>query len=463
MSLSPTYACFGCVEFAHNARTKAYIGWACRTGRLDGRRVPPTNWICTCADDGLVGDFSDPITDQVCWYDPAIPESADFLGIVIHGTAGFRASTYSRELINAVGRGSILGLPVVAGKQLLLNVYLYATSAAGMAYGIEWLRRQFEHDQRCPTDGSTCSSCQGQLFTARMFCPTEDSLDDGLHSWAAAGTIDGFDLNEDEYPMGRGHCDVMRQGTITIGTESPDSYSTLPISTAEVTIGDAFNALGNCQTIADLPTLDDVCCPICSETGCDPCTTDPGCDCLPPFVLTPERIGTTAPCFTDPVCRCIGAVQVTDLPAGYETALRMTLRAGWNSGNPTFQKFGMRNVVFRVFENPEGFPLPTDLTTYEALVERMTPCAEVGVSWMPAGSELIVDGLSGQTWLKCNGRCVDHSSRVHTIAGTLFPLVARCTDLVITCEWDCLNSQGVDSMGTILSAFQVEAFLGFKS
>lgn len=465
MSLQPSYACFGCVEFAHNARTKAYIAWACRTGRLDGKRKPPTAWICSCPDDTPESSnddaFNDPITDAVCWYDPTIPESADFLGIVIHGTAGIRSSTFTRELQTALGRGSILGTPVVTGKQILLEVYLYATSAAGMNYGIEWIRRQFEGDGRCPSDGATCASCQGQLLTLRTHCPDEDDLDRGLRSWAAAGTIDGFDLDEDEYPMGRSHCHIMRQGELTLATESPDSYSTLPVSDAEVDVSEAFTALGNCLLADDLPTLDDICCPICN-TGCDPCTTDPGCDCMPPFVLTPETVGSTAPCFTDPVCRCIGALEVTDLPAGYESALRMTFRSGWNPLNPVFQRYGMRNAVFRVFENPEGFPLPTDLTSYEALTERMRPCAEVGVSWMPAGSELIVDGLSGRTWLKCNGKCVDHSARVHTISGTLFPLKARCTDLVITVEWDCLNTQGVDDPSTILSSFQVETFLGFR-
>jgi hypothetical protein len=572
VSLAPSYACFGCVDFANNQRTRTYIEWACRTGKFTGdpsALVRRSRSWCECPDDAIImstdeiivrtfqqgsptvgerqdllipddasgtftisdgenvslpitivgitpasiqaaiaawvpnpvvasitvddyiafsftwlpaaGDrrrmtiddsgvsyvpapqpivWDNPIDDGVCWYDYSVPESADFLGVVIVGTANIRSSTFRRELADAVNGGSVLGLPEKPGKQIVLEVELYATSQAGMNYGIQWLSRQFEGDQRCPSDGSTCASCQGQLVTFRVHCPTEDSLDNGLHSWAAGGTIDGFKLGEDDFPLGRLNCEKAIRGTLTIGTESFDSYSTLPVSSLEVEVGDSFTALGNC-IIGPALTLDDVCCPICS-IGCDPCTTDPGCDCLPPFILEPEVVGSVAPCFSDPVCRCVGAAAVTDLPAGYDSALRMTFRSGWDPSNPIFQRYGMRNAVFRVFENPDGFPVPTDLESYEALVDRMIPCAEVGVSWMPAGSELIVDGLSGKTWLKCNGKCVDHSSRVFTISGSIFPLKARCTDLIITVEWDCLNTQGNDAPGTILSSFQIETFLGFR-
>lgn len=482
MSLAPSYACFGCVVFAHNQRTRSYVEWACRSGKLTGdpaALVRKSRSWCVCPDDDA--DFSNPIDDGVCWYDPVIPESADFLGAVIVGSANLRSSTFKRELQDAVNGGSVLGLPDIPGKQIVLEIELIATSQAGMNYGIQWLGRQFADDQRCPADGASCASCQGQLLTVRMHCPTETSLDDGLHSWSAAGTIDGLKIGEDDFPLGRANCEKAVSGTITIGTESFDSYSTLPFSSVEVDVGDAFTALGNCL-IDDAPP-EFPCCPICAET-CDPCTTDPGCDCLPPFVLEPEVVGSTAPCFTDPLCRCIAAVAINDIPSGYETALRMTFRAGWDALNPVFQRFGMRNAVFRVWENPptsilvadgpdigsdpdlvslpDGLPLPTDMETYEQLAQRIIPCAEIGVSWIPAGSELVVDGLSGRTWLKCNGRCIDHSSRVSTISGTIFPLKARCTNLIVTVEWDCLNSQARDADGTMLSSMLIETFLGFK-
>lgn len=477
MTLAPSYGCFGCVDFANNARTKAYVAWACRTGRFKGDpmgvMMMARSW-CECeADDS---EWDNPIDDQACWYDPSIPESADFLGIVIEKATGVRSSTFKREVNDAIDRGSVLGQPTISGKQIVLEVLIVATSLAGQNYGIQWLERQFEDDQRCPTGGSSCASCQGQLFTLRVHCydpnlpVDEQPVDKGLHSWSAAGTIDGFVPDEARYPVGRSNCEKVLAGTLTIATESPDSYSTEP-PTDPVTFDatNTFRALGNCMSESQLDPVTDPRCPTCFTTPCDPCRDDPGCDCdMPSVLLQPEQSFQVSACFVNALCRCISSAQITDIPAGYETALRISMQAGWNAANPVFQRFGMRNAVIRIWERPtleeedNGIVMPTNLEQYEALASRLEPCAELGVSWIPAGAELIIDGLSGRSWLKCDGACLDHSARVHTISGTVFPLKARCTDLIITAEWDCLNVQGEDGPGQIPSSVTLETFLGFK-
>lgn len=462
MSIQNSYACFGCVDFANNARTLAYFNWACATGRFeDSRCIPNVNrWICYCDNDGLPTDYTDPITDNACWYDPLIPESADFLGVIIMKTGGLRSSTFTREIVDGISGGSILQQPLVKGKQLVFEVILLSTSCAGMDYGIQWLRRQLEDDTRCPKNGSSCASCQGQLLTIRVHCGDPDTTyDTGLHSFVSAGTIDGVSLVEDDYPMGRVCCCQMRRAVFTMQTESADSYSTLPVSTCMVDASESyiFSRLGNCST--EIPAFP--CCPFCSET-CDPCSTDPACDCATTFVLEPETIGEVAPCFGDPVCRCVGAACITSIPSGYEAALRLSLFAGSDPGNPVFSKFGLRNVVFRIFENPQGLACPTDGLEYDNLTATYGPCAQIGVSWVPPGSNLIIDGLSGKSWLLCDGSCLDHSERVFSIDGSVFPLKARCTDLVITVEFDCLNVQQNNVAPAYPSTATIETFIGFK-
>lgn len=487
MSMAPSYACFGCVDFANNARTKAYVAWACATRKWEGDPagvVRMSRSWCECPLDDA--EWTNPIDDEACWYDPRIPESADFLGIVIEKASGVRSSTFKREMTDAINGGSVLGMPTISGKTIVLEVLIVATSLAGQNYGIQWLERQFQDEGRCPADGSSCASCQGQLLTLRTHCydtvdangdpipANELPLDKGLHTWSAAGTIDGFVPDEDRFPVGRGHCEKVLAGVLTIGTESHDSYSTDPPSppvTFDAT--GTFTALGNCLLAADLGPSSDPRCPICFTEPCDPCRDDPGCDCdMPAVLIEPEQSYQVSACFSNPVCRCIGAGAIYDIPAGYETALRISLFAGFNPENPVFQKYGLRNAVIRVWEVPEieqlpppdgsGIVLPTTLEQYELLASRLTPCAEIGVSWIPAGAELVIDGLSGRSWLKCEGRCLDHSARVHTISGTVFPLKARCTDLIITAEWDCLNVQGEIGDGIIPSSVSLETFLGFK-
>lgn len=464
MTLAPTYACFGCVDFANNARTKAYIAWACRQGLFPGGRVPPTTWICDCSDDDT--GFTDPITDSVCWYDPRVPESAEFLGVVIRKVTGLRTSTFKREVLSAIAGGSILGQPTEDGRQQVYEVVIYSTTREGQNYGIGWMRRLLEGEGSCVGGGTSCASCQGQLLTVRVSCPVRPvgapvPLDRGLHSFASAGSIDGFSLLEDEYPMGAANCNIVRAGIFTIATESPDSYSTEPIASADTSGIAAFTALGNCMTDADLPSLSDVCCPICA-TGCDPLTTDPACDCFPPYLLEPETLDYVAPCFGDPLCRCIKALQISGLPAGYDATFRINLQSGWNPDDPIFQKYGQRNFVIRIYENPDGYPTPTDIDTYNALVNHYDPCAEMGVSWMPPGTELIIDGLSKRIWLIGNGKCVDHSERFFTISGQIFPLTAKCTDLIVTVEWDCINVQGDDAGNNVPASMSVDTYLGFK-
>lgn len=476
MTMAPTYGCFGCVDFANNARTKAYVAWACRMGKFrgdPGATLAMSRSWCVCEVDDA--EWTNPADDEVCWYDPAIPESADFLGIVIEQAKGVRSSTFKREVNDAINRGSVLGQPTISGKQIVLEVFIIATSIAGQNYGIQWLERQFEDDQRCPAGGSTCASCQGQLFTLRVHCydPSlpvdEQPVDKGLHSWSAAGTIDGFVPDEERYPVGRVNCEKVLAGSLTIATESADSYSTEPPSdpvTFDAT--NTFRALGNCLTEVPLPSTPNPSCPTCSPF-CDPCREDPGCDCSQPSVLIePEQSFQVSPCFTNAVCRCISSAQVTDIPAGYETALRISMQAGFDPSNVAFSRFGMRNAVVRIWERPaleetdNGIVMPTTLAEYEALTARLDPCAELGISWIPAGAELVIDGLSGRSWLLCDGRCLDHSARVHTISGTVFPLKARCTDLIITCEWDCLNVQGDDTGDKVPSSVKLETFLGFR-
>lgn len=465
MSLAHSYACFGCVDFANNERTRAYVDWACRMGKFVGPK-PKLRWLCMCEDDSA--DWSDPITDSACWYDPLIPESEDFLGVIVTDVKGLRASTYSRETADQVTGGTILGKPIRKGKNLVFTALVLATSAGGFDYGLEWMRRQFEGDNRCPKDGASCSSCHGQVLTLRVHCPNDTDRDRGLRMFPTAGTIDGISLIEDSYPMGRENCFVMREVTWTMATETSDAFAPDPVSscTLPATSESVFQRLGNCLP-AD-PTFP--CCPICGET-CDECTTDPGCDCFPPFVLEPVQVGTAAPCFTDPICRLVGSMGLNCVPSGYDAALRFSFFSGFDPADAAFSKFGMRNAVIRIWENPpvsdpddplgppSPLPVPTTSEEYESFIATHLPCAEIGVSWMPPGSELVIDGTTGNSWLKCQGRCVDHSDRVFTISGELFPLFVRCTPIIATVEWDALNVQTGDGPGMLPSSMTMETYL----
>ena len=297
------------------------------------------------------------------------------------------------------------------------------------------------------------------MLTMRVHCPGETDVDRGLHSFPTAGTIDGVDLVEDDYPMGSRECCTMRRITFTLQTEGANSFSTFPISDCTVYAGDdnTFTELGTCDTTE--PEFG--CCPICATT-CDPCTTDPACDCFPPFVLEPEVLGLSGCNVSCSLCRCVRAIGLTDIPSGYDAALRFNFFAGWNPADPIFQKFGMRDTVVRIYENPQNLALPVDDPSYHTFIDTYAPCAEFGISWMPAGSQLIVDGQTGKSWLICNGKCLDHSSRVYTISGSIFPLLVRCVPIVALIEWNCLSVQTDATPPAYPSSVELESFLRFR-
>lgn len=467
MSTNVSYACFGCIDFANNSRTIAYINWACSTGRFQGA-VPPVNWICTCNGDNASPDmtaFSNPIDDNVCWYDPLIPESADFLGIVIRKVSGIRASSFSRELIDGINGGTILQKPLVKGKQFAFEVYIYATSCEGMDYGFEWMRRVLEDNTGCPKS-SSCSSCEGQELTLRVHCPDgfvcDDGTpcvdDDGLHKFITAGTVDGFTLVEDEYPLGRQNCCTARVATFTIATESPYSFAINRSNGCTMSVND--HSYERCFFLDCNIEEETICCPFCPDFSCDRCNTDPLCDCLPPLVLPPEKIGST--CFTQPMCRTINAFCLNDVPSGYDTALKISLFSGSDSGNEDFSRYGLRNIAIRIWENPNLYPCPDTSDAYGLIASSIKPCVELGVQWVPRESELVIDGTTERISLFCNGKCYDHSRRVDAISGSIFPLFTRCVPLIIAIEYDCLNVQSNDIFPAYPSSATVEAYRRFR-
>lgn len=473
MSTTPTWACFGCFDFANNARTKAYVNWAKCTPRGEAQpnqfypnAAPKLNWICMCPEDGDVSIYNDPETDNVCWFDPDVPESKDFLGVILTDVRGLRSSAYSREVSEAIGGGSILGRPKRLGKSFTFEAIIISTSEAGLDYGMEWLRRAFEDEGSCPKADRLCSSCQGQVLSVRVHCPGEDDVDRGVRTFPTAGVIDGIDLVDDDYPMGRANCYSMRRITWTMQTETNDSFAPDPHESMAV----ASNSVYAFSYPGVEPAPDDSlpCCAFCDESPCDPCGTDPGCDCFPPLDLQPLVIAQTAPCFEHPSTRLIGAMALSQVYSGYDTTMRLTLEAGFDPDDADFSRYGLRNVVIRVFENVNNMALPTNAGEYTALVDGTgekpgtLPCTEIGISWMPPASKLIIDGTSHSSWLVCNGECRDHSSRIFGLTGKMFPLSFRCVPLIVTVEWDQGNVQPSGGGARIPSTATLEGFLRYR-
>jgi hypothetical protein len=452
-SSGKTYACFGCIDFAHNERTLTYYRWACANNMFPVGCTPRFDELCFCPDDTPVlpdAPFVDPITDEVCWYDPAIPESSEFLGVIILKVSGLRSSTFSREVGDGFLEGSILLRPKRRGKAFGFEVLLVATSCEGMDYGREWLRGILEEHSPCGT--SSCESCAGRQLLLRTHCAEDAVLDDGLHLWNSVGLVDGYQPTDNS-----GHrtcCCVLESGTFTMQSESQYSFSQTGIVECEQDADPAayvrcYNWLEDCLT--------------CPDDCCDKCGFDALCTCFPPLPVEPEII--TDQCFCTPLAKIIQCCCVSGIPHGYDSTFKIDIYSGTDWSNDDFKQYGMRDYTLKIFDNPAGLPCITDDDSYQTWCDRANPCIELQVAYIPEDSTLTIDGRTGRVTLNCLGRCLPFDRVVSTASGgPVFPLTANCLPVMICSEHSYYGSQLQPAAAGILpSSVTVTRYLRFRN
>lgn len=441
-------ACYGCVEFANNARTLAYHRWACSNNLYPENCIPRVD-LCVCEEDE--SDFVDPVTDEVCWYDPTVPESAEFLGVIVLNRPA-KNSTFSREVSDNFIEGSILNRPTIKGRPFVFRVLLLATSCEGMNYGREWLRRLLE-DAPCSTPSSACESCYGKRLGLRVACPEGDSTDDGLHEWFGVGLVDGYEVTDEEAST-RKCCCILEEATFTMQASSPWSHNTEPTIICDTDVDpDGYTRCFDWTTD---------CLECCEVVECDRCKYDPACTCFPFVIPDPELPGDD--CSTcEPLARLIQCCCSEDLPAVYDSAFKIDIYSGMDFSNEPFLTYGMRDFRLKIYQNPKGLPCITDDASYELWCGE-DPCAEISINYIPYDSTLTIDGRTEQVTLTCNGVCKPYEHRISNTKGALFPLLSRCTPVMVCAEFSYYTTQLLDGGPAVAPAHvTVSSYLRFRN
>lgn len=444
-------ACYGCVDFANNERTLAYHKWACAEGMYGDCR-PDILSLCSCPDDSPAEPFTNPIDDEVCWYDSAVPESAEFLGVIILNNP-VKNSTASREVTDAFLKGSILNRLKLKGRPFVFQVLLLATSCEGMNYGEEWLRSLLE-DAPCQSDaGTRCESCFGRRMGIRVHCPDGVTTDNGLHEWFDVGLVDGMAETEDAGAR-RQCCCIMKEFTFTMHSASPFSHSSEPTSICDQEVDPesfthCFNWLTDCFDC-------------CETEGCDRCKDDPICSCFP-FTI-PEPALPQDPCQgCEPLARIVQCCCTDDLPAIYTTTFKIDIYSGVDITNEAFLDAGMRDFRLRIFQNVKGLPCITDDESYEMWCNEV-PCVELATTYIPYDSTLTIDGRTERVTLTCDGVCRPYDHVVSNTLGSLWPLESRCVPLMVCAEFSYYTSQLMPAgPGVRPSSVSVDSYLRFRN
>lgn len=435
-----TYSSFGCAAFADNGRTYAYYQWALENNLFDPQCCPD---IRDCSCDLDASAWTDPVTDNMPWIDPNLPESQEFLGVMILKVTGARSSTLVREVSDAFGDGSVLGRPRKRGRSFVYEMLVIGTSCAGVDYGLEWLRKLTE-STLCACDDvlDACSACTGRQLSLRVYCSDNQSCDTGLRTWDSVGVVDGVTEVDDEAL--RKLCCCVRKATMTLQSESPYSFTCEEEKCNEEADPDAY------QRCFDF-SVDCFACETCSS--CDRCGRDSLCNCNPLGDLTIEV--PESECFCVPMVKTFQCCCLDDLED--DSAITIELYSGNQPSNEVFTDLGLRNVTIKVFDNPDNLDCIVDDETYDdwAAVCDDLLRFELQVAYIPSDSTLTIDGRRERVVLDCDGTCRPFDQVVTSTNGQIFPLISNCGPIMVCIEFDLYNTQFSDAGGDVPSGFTV--------
>ncbi|GHI91751.1 hypothetical protein KVH15_33620 [Streptomyces olivaceus] len=311
-----------------------------------------------------VGDmpYLDPVTDEAPWYDPAVPESRGVLGVMGLSVAGFDSSPITREPVQLVGPGAVLGPLRRQHRELAYTVLLIATEDCALSYGLEWLSVALQ--------GSACAGCAGDEMCVFSCCPTDGDRE--LRHLYDVGVLDGPQVTGTQY-LADGT--VLATVTFSLAAGKPWIYRE-PLVTGmdwvPIGTGDLVGPVDPDQVYQQCLTA-------------EPCTQDPLC---PPPPLPPLPPAPTSPCYptgVDLFRRSRVSVSPLEQSSWLETVPVLEVRTGSQD---------MRRLLVRFWTNPQG-------GTCEGPLDPCAACTDVNIAYLPAGSTLRVDGRVQRAVVEC--------------------------------------------------------------
>ena len=273
-------------ELFNNARTAAYLGNsdAIGCGRvsnvLGDAGCEAYRWHpCPVPEEGdpFVFTYTDPVTDQAPWYNPAHRESEDAIGFWVEDWTGLDSGHIGRTVtpLGAYRGGGQLGPTTSSHREMAFQVILLGSTERSLQYLFDWLDA---------TVSSVCSNCATDTILLRRFCPDIDNLEDpldGIMEMREVGLLQGLQWGEP--PVEYAGC-FIRRATFVMAAQDPCLYA--PKVFADP---DQFALLGPCFTDLNIRLDRSDCRPACSELG-------PDCRTVFPFSVDP--VGGAGPVVT---------------------------------------------------------------------------------------------------------------------------------------------------------------------
>lgn len=120
----------------------------------------------------LLGDgaYTYPAIDNAPWYDPDVPESANFAGLLPLSVGGIEDSTRESEVFEFTNDGGNPGTLRHATKGVVFSAALVGVNEAAVEYGFRWLKRALLRRQCAP---GSMVACTGERLTYARHEPVD--------------------------------------------------------------------------------------------------------------------------------------------------------------------------------------------------------------------------------------------------------------------------------------------------
>ncbi|MDX3345870.1 hypothetical protein PV387_03325 [Streptomyces sp. ME02-6987-2C] len=426
------YLNYGGVEVANHARLTAYI---------ESVGSPLTTYGgCGCPTFGaeILGDLPYTAPDSedspAPWYDPDVPESTEFAGIMVLEIEGLDDFPVQRSVTGGLAGGGAIGPARALPRTITVTALVLGSTCCGVDYGRHWLEQVLQ--------GCTGNECDGDCLTLYNCCPGEEldpdtfnerhrrtlrkvALVDGPRVTARTG--DGCQVGECQ-----SGADILTVEWVMTATV-PWLWTDL-VPALEVT--PPVNLDGSCVDWCVHPTGDD--CPGgCRFAAC----VDPTAACADPLCApdAPPLPGTPLnTCFCVPLAaeRSCYDLDLTTRPNWSSDVPVVTIRAGATD---------LRNLTVEIYEQGE------DGMTCDEVAEfnRCSPHSYWHVGFVPAGGAVTLDGQIGRAIVECGGVC-ETSPDVYGRDG--MPAVYRaleCASYCVCLSTDIENPPSLDAVVTV--------------
>lgn len=380
---STSYLCVGGVEITNDCRVTAYMKEGLKPATTSVRD-------CCCTDLNLMlGDpaYRLPHLDDAPWWDPAVPESAEFGGFIVTSITGLDGAQTSRQVTDRTGDGAVIGRRRIQARQIVVTGLLTGSSCCGVDYGLQWLTAALQGSLGCAPG----SGCGGDDLTYLACCPTicEDAPDFVSYEECAAPHI--RTLREVALTAGPeviskigGACSCcpacpMYEVQFTLTAGRPHAYRQ-PVTVVSGATWDP-DEVGECITWVTGDTCVDT--DECPQPG--PCPLDPNC----PLPDVPDLPVPDNPCVCDPLVRtrmCV-SIPAGQAPTWFDAVTDLEIYAGVAD---------LRSVRIRFYPNPLGLSVDG--------LDACGFCAEVNITYLPGSSTIRLDGTRRMATVTCPGR-----------------------------------------------------------